>query len=242
MTVCLGLDYGLRRIGVAAGDTERRLAFAVTTHVEGRDGSVLDLLRKQVAERGVGRIVLGLPLTADGREAGMAERVRRFATVLERELGLDVVLWDERYSSAEADRWLPTGRRTGKRRRRPGRRDHPAILPGQHAAADGGAGRNREAPADPGRRAGGRGPGPCRLGLAGLDPGHRPGRRSRGVGADPAGHDPQGGRRHSGRPGPAGFAAALPAGGAPVRAGAGPAGGACTSCRRRSRPGRCWRT
>lgn len=117
MTVCLGLDYGLRRIGVAVGDTGRRLAFAVTTHVEGRDGRVLDLLRRLAAERGAGRIVLGLPLTADGREGDLAVRVRRFAAVLERELGLEVVLWDERYSSAEADRWLPTGRRTGKEAR-----------------------------------------------------------------------------------------------------------------------------
>jgi len=117
MPACLGLDYGLRRIGVAAGDTERRIAFAVTTHVEGRDGPVLDLLRRLAAERGADRIVVGLPLTADGRETGMAARVRRFAEVLARELDLAVVLWDERYSSAEADRWLPAGRRAGKEER-----------------------------------------------------------------------------------------------------------------------------
>ncbi|HPF71011.1 MAG TPA: Holliday junction resolvase RuvX [Candidatus Krumholzibacteria bacterium] len=114
MTVCLGLDYGLRRIGVAAGDTERRLAFAVTTHVEGTGGSIVELLRGLATERGADRIVVGLPLTADGREADMAARVRRFAGVLERELGLPVVLWDERFSSAEADRWLPAGRRAAK--------------------------------------------------------------------------------------------------------------------------------
>src|SRR5690606_3850596 len=91
--VCLGLDYGLRRIGIAAGDTERRLAFAVTTHVEGRDGPVLALLRRLVAERGVALLVVGLPLTADGREAALAAHARRFAAVLERELGLPAVLW-----------------------------------------------------------------------------------------------------------------------------------------------------
>ncbi|MFN2370737.1 MAG: Holliday junction resolvase RuvX [Candidatus Krumholzibacteriia bacterium] len=117
MPTCLGLDYGLRRIGIAAGDTERRLAFAVTTHVEGRDGPVLELLRRLVTERGVSLLVVGLPLTADGREADLAAHARRFATVLERELGLPAVLWDERYSSAEADRWLPAGRRGGKEAR-----------------------------------------------------------------------------------------------------------------------------
>ncbi len=106
MTACLGLDYGLRRIGIAAGDTERRLAFAVATHTEGEDGSILRILTDLVDARGVTVMVVGLPLTADGREQEMARRARRFADVLRREFSLDVVLWDERYSSAEADRWL----------------------------------------------------------------------------------------------------------------------------------------
>jgi len=106
MTACLGLDYGLRRIGIAAGDTERRLAFAVATHTEGKDGSVLRILADLVDARGVAVMVVGLPLTADGREQDMAVRARRFADVLRREFTVDVILWDERYSSAEADRWL----------------------------------------------------------------------------------------------------------------------------------------
>ena len=54
MPACLGLDYGLRRIGIAAGDTGRRLAFAVGTHAEGEDGSVLRVLGDLVAEREAG--------------------------------------------------------------------------------------------------------------------------------------------------------------------------------------------
>jgi putative Holliday junction resolvase len=106
MPACLGLDYGLRRIGIAAGDTERRLAFAVMTHTEGEDGSVLRTLRELIDARGVTIVVVGLPLTADGREGDIADRARRFAEVLRRDFPVDVVLWDERYSSAEADRWL----------------------------------------------------------------------------------------------------------------------------------------
>ena len=106
MPACLGLDYGLRRIGIAAGDTVRRLAFAVGTHTEGEDGSVLRVLADLIAEREAGVIVVGLPLTADGREEDMAGRARRFADRLRREFTVDVVMWDERYSSAEADRWL----------------------------------------------------------------------------------------------------------------------------------------
>lgn len=122
MPACLGVDYGLRRIGIAVGDTGRRIAFAHATHVEGRDGSVVAALRELAADRGADTVVVGLPLTADGREAEMAGHARRFAGILERDLDLDVVLWDERYSSAEADRWL-----AGRKDQQKGDRDAVAA-------------------------------------------------------------------------------------------------------------------
>ncbi len=106
MSCYLGLDYGLRRIGIAASDPANSLAFAVGTHVEGRDGSILSHLEDLIAARSAIGIVLGLPLTADGREGDMARRVKKFAERLERDFSVEVILWDERFSSAEADRWL----------------------------------------------------------------------------------------------------------------------------------------
>lgn len=106
MASFLGLDYGKRRIGIAAGDDQRYIALAVATHVEGRDGSILHTLRELITSRQIQTIILGLPLTADGREGEMAVSTRSFADLLETRLGLPVVLWDERFSSAEADRWL----------------------------------------------------------------------------------------------------------------------------------------
>ena len=50
MPVFLGLDYGTRRIGIAVSD-DAALAFALETHVEGRDGSVLARIRSLIAER-----------------------------------------------------------------------------------------------------------------------------------------------------------------------------------------------
>ncbi len=114
MSCYLGLDYGLRRIGIAASDPAKSLAFALGTHVEGRDGSILTHLGGLITERTVTGLVLGLPLTADGREGEMAERVRKFAGRLEREFEVEVILWDERFSSAEADRWLKGSRGSKK--------------------------------------------------------------------------------------------------------------------------------
>jgi len=115
MSVVIGLDYGLRRIGIAVSDPAGRLALAVGTHVTGRDGSIVARLRALAAERGATGLVIGLPLPADGREAAMAARARRFAARLGEELGLPVVMLDERYSSQEAERWIGLRGRPARR-------------------------------------------------------------------------------------------------------------------------------
>jgi len=119
MGVVLGLDYGQRRIGLALSDATGTLASGVGCHSTPDDGSILKHIEGLVRERGVEAIVVGLPLTADGREGEMAVAARRFAERLAGAFGLPVHLVDERYSSQEADRWLrapPRG--AGDRRRR----------------------------------------------------------------------------------------------------------------------------
>lgn len=111
----LGIDYGTRRIGLAWGDRDRRLAFALGTHQEGRDGSALDRIGAEIAERGIGLVVIGLPRRADGGEGEIAARARRFAELIEQRFELPCVTWDERYSSQEADRWLAGRARRGEK-------------------------------------------------------------------------------------------------------------------------------
>jgi len=120
MPACLGLDYGLRRIGFAACDTEASFAFAIATHVEGRDGSVFTMIEQLIAERDIQTIVVGLPLTTAGQEADLAIKARAFGDKLALKFGVPVVMWDERYSSQEADRWLVEAKR-------PSREDRDAL-------------------------------------------------------------------------------------------------------------------
>ncbi len=120
MPACLGLDYGLRRIGIAACDAEASLAFAIGTHVEGRDGSVMEMLTALVTDRSITTIVVGLPLTTAGEEAELARKARAFADKLAAKIAVDIVMWDERYSSQEADRWL-------QQASRPSREDRDAL-------------------------------------------------------------------------------------------------------------------
>jgi len=112
--VFLGIDHGTRRVGIAVSDPDAAFAFALETHVEGRDGSVLEHLARLVRERGAEAVIVGLPLTADGREGESAVRARRFAERLRTALPVPVELWDERYSSQEADRFLQARRGRGR--------------------------------------------------------------------------------------------------------------------------------
>ena len=115
MPVLIGLDYGLRRSGIAVSDADGRIALAVGTHVEGRDGSLVERLRSLAVDRGAVGVVIGWPLRTDGSPGQIATHVTRFAGILEASLGLPVSRLDERYSSVEASRAIALRGRPARR-------------------------------------------------------------------------------------------------------------------------------
>lgn len=99
--IIMGLDYGERRIGAAVCDALEIAAHPLPT-IE-RDGEELDRVGELVGERGVERIVLGLPVRMDGTEGPASRKVRGFAKELRQALpGVEVVFEDERLSTAQA--------------------------------------------------------------------------------------------------------------------------------------------
>lgn len=113
MRTVIGLDYGLRRIGIAISDSTRTLSTALETHDTSTSGSIFARLEQLISEHGCETIVVGLPRTADGRETEIAGKARAFAKKIEQRFQLPVVMIDERYSSVEAARWLQmSGRRS----------------------------------------------------------------------------------------------------------------------------------
>ena len=114
----LALDFGLRRIGVASGSTITQTASPLQTidAVDGEpDWAALDAL---IAEWQPALLVAGLPYNTDGSESDMAARARRFASQLDERYGLQVLLADERYTSAEAESILKQQRQSGARNKR----------------------------------------------------------------------------------------------------------------------------
>jgi len=103
--VLLGLDLGTKTVGTALSDAGWRFATAGKTLPRGKFSRDLEALRALAKERNVAGIVLGLPLNMDGSEGPRVQSARAYARNLA-PLGLPVLLWDERWSTASAERDL----------------------------------------------------------------------------------------------------------------------------------------
>lgn len=100
----LALDHGAARCGVAISDPTGTLAtpLAAVERPESRRG--LAAIADLAAERGVERVVVGLPLTLRGEEGHQAGEARAFAARLEARLTVPVELLDERLTTRQAMR------------------------------------------------------------------------------------------------------------------------------------------
>jgi putative holliday junction resolvase len=108
----LALDYGSARCGCALSDPNGTLATPIEA-VE-RPGSRAGLARlaELVRERGVDRIVVGLPIGLNGRDTEQTREARGFADRLRSAVGVPVELYDERFTTAIAAR--AAGERTSE--------------------------------------------------------------------------------------------------------------------------------
>lgn len=98
----MAIDYGLKRVGVAITDPLCTISQPLLT-IEPRSGSDLIKRLKCIAqEHEVGLIILGNPLSLQGKPTEMSNRIERFLKKLKRSIDVEVVLWDERYSSKYA--------------------------------------------------------------------------------------------------------------------------------------------
>ncbi len=102
----LGLDVGSRRIGIAVSDPLGITAQGLDTLQRGNKRQDLSALERVIREYGVREIVVGLPLRMSGAEGTQSDKMQVFAEDLRKRFRLPVHLWDERLTSAEANRLL----------------------------------------------------------------------------------------------------------------------------------------
>jgi len=117
-TRILAIDFGLKRMGLAVSDALGVTAQGLATLERVRIADDLEHLRKLVEEYAAERVILGNPISQAGAETAMSGQVAAFAEKLRRILACPVELWDERLTSAEANRMLrESGIGIEKRRR-----------------------------------------------------------------------------------------------------------------------------
>ncbi len=102
----LGIDYGSKRMGLAVSDLSCTISSSYKILYRKNIEADLIELKKIIAEKEIGAIAMGLPLQMNGQEGEIAQEVRKFATILEENLHLPVLLWDERLSSSAVESFL----------------------------------------------------------------------------------------------------------------------------------------
>jgi putative Holliday junction resolvase len=113
MNRIIGIDYGERRVGLAVSDPLGITAQGLDTF-DRRSGDFLEHLSGLVSYYDIARMVIGHPVSMSGRPSQTSRRVEQLADQLRERFDLDVILWDERLSSAEARRTV-AGSRAGKK-------------------------------------------------------------------------------------------------------------------------------
>ena len=105
----LGLDYGSKTVGVAVSDPLGLTAQKVETiwrKQENKLRRTLARIEELIAEYEVEKIVLGFPKNMNNTVGGRAEKALEFGEMLKKRTGLEVIMWDERLTTVEADRTL----------------------------------------------------------------------------------------------------------------------------------------
>ena len=105
----MGLDYGSKTVGVAISDPLGITAQGIETierKEENKLRKTLARIEELVKEYGVEKIVLGFPKNMNNTIGERAEKSLELKAMLERRIGIPVIMWDERLTTVEAERTL----------------------------------------------------------------------------------------------------------------------------------------
>ena len=112
----LGLDVGSKTIGLAISDSSLRVASPLSTIRRAKFATDAQEINQIIAERGIGGLVIGLPIAMDGSEGPRCQSVRQFGANLLPVIDLPVAFWDERFSTIGAERPLREAEMSHRRR------------------------------------------------------------------------------------------------------------------------------
>ena len=95
----IGIDMGSKRIGVSICDENRKIATPYETIQFTNLNNLISRVKKIILENNIKGIIVGLPLNMDGTEGPSAQSVKDKIKLIEKEIIIPIVLWDERLST-----------------------------------------------------------------------------------------------------------------------------------------------
>ncbi len=98
----IGLDLGSKRIGVSICDEKQLIATPYKTIHKSKNNELIDELKNIIQENNIKAIIIGYPLNMDGSSGSSAQSVNDISKNIDKEIDVDVCLWDERLSTVGA--------------------------------------------------------------------------------------------------------------------------------------------
>ncbi|WP_440618358.1 Holliday junction resolvase RuvX [Candidatus Pelagibacter sp. HIMB1493] len=98
----MGLDLGSKRIGVSICDEKQLIATPYKTIHKSKNNELIEELKNIIQENDIKAIIIGYPLNMDGSSGSSAQSVNDVSKNIDKEIDVDVCLWDERLSTVGA--------------------------------------------------------------------------------------------------------------------------------------------
>ena len=98
----IGLDLGSKRIGVSICDEKQLIATPYKTIHKSKNNELIEELKNIIQENNIKAIIIGYPLNMDGSAGSSAQSVNDVSKNIDKEIDVDVCLWDERLSTVGA--------------------------------------------------------------------------------------------------------------------------------------------
>ena len=105
----LALDHGTKRIGIALSDELKMIAQPLEFVAAEPFAGFLERLRQLLTEKQVELVLVGMPRNMNGTYGPAALKVEEFVATLRRSIAVPIKTWDERLTSAQANRYLIQG-------------------------------------------------------------------------------------------------------------------------------------
>ena len=114
----LSLDYGEKRIGIAISNPECSIAFPKEVLRRIRIREDIEYIKNYILENKIQAVIIGMPYNMDGTEGKNCQTIRMFARHLLKSINVNIIFWDERFSTVAQEKILISNDISRKKRKK----------------------------------------------------------------------------------------------------------------------------